>query len=269
MNSHKHPIVTLITDFGLSDPYVASMKALILEAEPSAALVDISHEVPAHDILAGNFLLQASFSFFPPHTVHLCVIDPGVGGVRRPIIVSTDKYLFVAPDNGILSCAFESEGSFRTFEITADHYFHKPISKTFHGRDVFAPVAGWLAHGIEPFNFGPEISDPVRLELPKVRRASEHEFVGAILHIDRFGNLISNFPAADMEKVVERGRPSFQFLVENQMISQYRNSYSDAAPGELFAISGSSGYVEFSVREGSAAALTHAQRNSLVRLLFK
>jgi S-adenosylmethionine hydrolase len=268
MSQPHAPLITLLTDFGLQDHYVASIKGTILDIMPQAVLVDMCHEVPARDIWAAGFLLQAAYSCFPPHTIHLCVVDPGVGTSRRPIIVTTEHHWFVAPDNGLLSPVYEREKDFHVFEITAEHYFRKPLSRTFHGRDLFAPVAAWLARGIEPVRFGNEVNDPVRLDWPRVRRSADNEFVGAVLHVDRFGNLVTNFPAQDMEKVVERGNLAFQYLVKEKPVSLFYRAYAEAPPGEVFAISGSSGYVEFSVRDGSAAAASGAVRGDIVRLLL-
>ena len=268
MNSPQTQLITLLTDFGLQDHYVASMKGVILDIMPQAVLVDLGHDIAPGDVWAAGFLLHAAYACFPSHTIHLCVVDPGVGTARRPIIVTTEHHWFVAPDNGLLTPVFDREKEFRVFEITAEHYFRKPVSRTFHGRDLFAPVAAWMARGIEPFRFGNEIGDPVRLDWPRVRRAAENEFAGAILHVDRFGNLISNFPAQDMEKVVERGNIAFQYWIKDQLIQAIYGSYAEAPAGQLFAICGSSGYVEFSVRNGSAAAATGASRGDPVRLLL-
>lgn len=268
MPQSRPPVVTLMTDFGTTDHYVGTMKGVICNLVPGAILIDISHEIPGHDISAASFLLQSSYHYFPTRTIHLCVIDPGVGSSRRNIIVSAGHYLFVAPDNGILSGLYDREKEFRVFDITSEHFFLKPVSKTFHGRDIFAPVAAWLARGVAPSKFGREIEDPVRLEIPKVKRSGEREFHGAILHVDRFGNLVSNFPHEDMEKAVLRKKLKFTFQVGTGQISQYRQSYSEGSMDEIFAISGSSGYVEFSKRNGSASETTGASRGDPVRLLF-
>ena len=268
MNQPHAPLITLLTDFGLQDHYVAGMKGVILDITPQAVIVDMCHDVPARDIWAAGFLLHAAYASFPSHTIHLCVVDPGVGTARRPIIVTTEHHWFVAPDNGLLSLVYEREKEFHVFEVTAEHYFRKPLSRTFHGRDLFAPVAAWLARGIEPVHFGNEVSDPIRLDWPRVHRAADNEFVGAIQHVDRFGNLVTNFPAQDMETVVERGNLSFQYLIKEQQVCSFYRAYAEAPPGKIFAISGSSGYVEFSVRDGSAAAAIGAIRGDLVRLLL-
>ena len=244
------------------------MKGVILRIIPQARFVDLSHDVPAQDLHTANYYLMCSYRFFPKNTVFLCVIDPSVGSERRPIIVTTDRYYFVAPDNGVLSCILEKENSFHVFEIRERHFFLDPVSQTFHGRDIFAPVAARLSRGIEPHKFGPEIHNPVRLDLPRVQRLSEHKFVGAILHIDRFGNLVSNFPYAEIERVAEKVNLAFHFRIGDQEITQYQTRYCNGNEGRIFAISGSSGYIEFSVYKGSAAKTCGALRGDVIHLEF-
>src|SRR5213078_117734 len=187
------PIVTLTTDFGLNDHFVGTMKGVILKIVPNAEIVDICHSVQAFDILDGALALAQAYSYFPTRTVHLVVVDPGVGSARRPILASSDKYNFVAPDNGVLSLMYAREERLNVRHITAEHYFLQPMSNTFHGRDLFAAVAGWLSKGVEVAKFGEEITDFVRFAAPKPKVVSDKLMKGVVLKSDKFGNLITNF----------------------------------------------------------------------------
>ena len=190
-------IVTFTTDFGLSDPFVGIMHGVVLNIHPETSLVDICHAVASYDVFDGAWTIAQAYRFFPPRTVHVVVVDPGVGGTRRPIIVETDDYVFVAPDNGVLSLVEMREPKFTVRHVTAERYFLQPVSQTFHGRDVFSPVAGWLSKGVAPAEFGPEISDYVRLSLPVVERIGENSLRGVVLKVDKFGNLITNISEQD------------------------------------------------------------------------
>jgi len=181
------------------------------------------------------------------------VVDPGVGSARRPIIVETDNYIFVAPDNGVLSMVEMREAKFMVRHVTAERYFLQPVSQTFHGRDVFAAVAGWLSKGVAPAEFGPEISDYVRLRLPLVERIGENSLRGAVLKIDKFGNLITNIGELDAPALFGSQPPPVSILVAGQTITRVGTSYSEGAEEEIFAIVGSSGYLEIATRQASAA----------------
>ena len=256
------PIVTLTTDFGMADGYVAAMKGVMLGIAPSLTLVDVSHEVPPQDVAHGAFALAESARHFPPGAVHLAVVDPGVGGARKPLVVATPDALFVAPDNGLLTRVLARYGPAHdggadflapiraplppgcsAFELAEPRYRLPRVSRTFHGRDVFAPAAAHLACGVAPSEFGPPVSEVVRLNMtPPIERDGVIE--GRIVHVDRFGNLISDVALDDDASgvVVEIGGVRIEGL---------SRSY-DAADGVL-AIVGSHGTVEFAVRDGSAA----------------
>src|SRR5271167_3357390 len=203
-------IVTLTTDFGLSDPFVGIMHGVVLNIHPETTVVDISHAVHSYDLLDGALTIAQAYRFFPPRTLHVVVVDPGVGSRRRPIIVETDDYLFVAPDNGVLSLVKAREPKFCVRHITAERYFLQPVSQTFHGRDIFAPVAGWLSKGIAPREFGPEISDYVRLPFPVVKHVSANELRGVIVKVDKFGNLITNLSELDVAALLVNTPPRFR-----------------------------------------------------------
>ena len=185
-------IVTFTTDFGLQDAFIGIMHGVVLNIEPQTRLVDICHAVASYDILDGAWTIAQAYRFFPPRTAHVIVVDPGVGSERRPILAETENYVFVAPDNGVLSMIEAREPKFTVRHITSERYFLEPVSQTFHGRDVFAAVAGWLSKGVEPADFGPEITDHIRLPLPAVERIGDNSLRGMVLKVDKFGNLITN-----------------------------------------------------------------------------
>lgn len=250
-------VVTLTTDFGLRDPYVAIMKGVILGLVPDARLVDITHGVDSHDIVGAALVLEAAVAFFPPGTVHLAVVDPGVGTERRELVVATDSAAFVAPDNGLLTPVF-AHGGWRAFELTAPEFRLPRVSRTFHGRDIFAPAAAHLAMGVAPERFGPPVDDPVRLSWPEVH-AVGGAVAGAVLHVDRFGNLITSI-AAD---AVEQLAGEVSILIAGRRLPLV-GTYADLPRGAAGALIGSSNRLEVAVREGSAAAVLKARRGTPV-----
>lgn len=260
------PIITLTTDFGLNDHFVGTLKGVILDIAPDATIVDICHSVQAFDILDGALALAQAYSYFPPRTVHLVVVDPGVGSARRPIIASSEKYNFVAPDNGVLSLMYAREQRMSVRHITAEHYFLQPISNTFHGRDIFAPVAGYLAKGVDQEKFGEEVTDYVRFNAPKPKPVDGNTLRGVVLRVDRFGNLITNFAPQDVPALLQAQVPPFKLVVGKREVNSFRTSYAEGAPGEIFAIIGSMGYVEIAANRGSAAQLTSAGKGTEVLL---
>ena len=239
------PLITLLTDFGTADYYVGAVKGVILSVNPDAVIVDITHEVPAQDIETGAFLLLAAYKTFPRGTVHVAVVDPGVGSTRRPIIVSAADQFFVGPDNGIFTYI---EPPHRAFHVTAEKHFRPDPSSTFHGRDIFAPVAAALSTGVSPEEFGPEINDEVKL--PSLETPLR------IIHIDRFGNCVTNITRERFEgkSLSINGRP----------ISALRKFYGEAPEGEIFAIWGSAGFLEISMNGGSAAKVLGAKPGDAV-----
>jgi S-adenosylmethionine hydrolase len=246
------PIVTLTTDFGTRDPWVGVMKGVILGIAPAARLVDLSHDIAAQNVLEGALCLEAAARFFPPGTIHLAVVDPGVGSARRAIAVRAGGQYYVGPDNGLLSLAFaQASAPVIAVELTAAEYRLSPLSRTFHGRDLFAPAAAHLASGVPLERFGPAISDPVRLVLPVPRR--EGDLVrGQVLGVDRFGNLVTSLRGEDLSGLV-----SSALVVE---IGEVRlgapvSAYADAPPGGLGTIVGSTGRLEIFARDGSAHAM--------------
>jgi S-adenosyl-L-methionine hydrolase (adenosine-forming) len=253
----ENAVISLTTDFGLEDPYVGVMKGVILSVNPEGRIVDLSHGIPSHDVLAGALALLASCEYFPLGTVHVAVVDPGVGSQRRPILAVTEKYAFVGPDNGLFGPVFRRLKPVRFFELTEERYFHSPISRTFHGRDIFAPVAAHLSLGTPPEKFGPVIEDFVQLEWPSPRQIGKGRISGEVLRADKFGNLITNISAEDL---AQNGISLSRIVIRigKHWVTRMCLSYAEALPGEPFAIMGSSGLLEISVKQASAAELLRA-----------
>jgi hypothetical protein len=246
-------IVTFTTDFGLQDAFVGIMHGVVLNIEPQTRIVDVSHSIASYDILDGAWTISQAYRFFPPRTAHVIVVDPGVGSERRPILAETENYVFVAPDNGVLSMVEAREPKFTVRHITSERYFLTPVSQTFHGRDVFAAVAGWLSKGIDPADFGPEITDHVRLPLLTVERIGDNSLRGVVLKVDKFGNLITNIGEQEAPELFAASMPAVSILISGETITRLCRSYAEGADGEYFAIIGSSGYLEIAARQASAA----------------
>lgn len=250
-NHLTNPIITLTTDYGTSDHLVAVMKGVILKINPDAQIIDITHQVAAYDLLEGALAIANAYPYFPPRTIHVVVVDPGVGTERRPLLVSGQNQYFIAPDNGVLSGVFEREHPVTVRHITSEHYFAQPVSKTFHGRDVFAPVAAWLSKNWQPGSMGEEISDFKRFAMPKPKEA-DGLMKGVVLKVDIFGNLVTNFRAEDLTpETLEKGEIKLQ--VGAHPITRLVPTFASGINGEAIAYIGSSGYVEIAVNKGNAA----------------
>ena len=247
------PVITLLTDFGTVDYFVGAVKGAILSVNPRVVIADITHEIPPQDIEAAAFALLALYQTFPVGTIHVAVVDPGVGSERRPIVVSTGEQFFVGPDNGIFTYIYDREPSHQVVHVTASKYFRPSPSSTFHGRDIFAPVAAALSKGVKPEELGHQISDAVRLKnslTPEVLK---------IIHIDRFGNCITNITR---DLIDPKRQPVL--VINRKKIRAFREFYGSAAPNELFAIWGSAGFLEISMNGESAAVKLHAKRGDTV-----
>jgi S-adenosylmethionine hydrolase len=242
------PIITLTTDFGASDHYVGTMKGVILAIAPDARIVDICHHVGAYEIAEAAFVLAQAYRYFPKKTVHVVVVDPGVGSSRRPILLEAEGQRFVAPDNGVLAMIYAGKPKVRV--ISNPRYFRKPVSQTFHGRDIFAPVAAHIAQGVAPARIGPRISDFLWSNFGVPVRTGKHTWTGQILKIDHFGNVITNFRAADFPDLEQRG---FELVAGPHTVSRLAHNYAESRPGALFAIVGSSGFLEISMNQTPAA----------------
>ncbi|MBI4640526.1 MAG: SAM-dependent chlorinase/fluorinase [Candidatus Tectomicrobia bacterium] len=255
-------IVTLTTDFGVIDPFVGIMKGVMLSINPALQCVDLSHQIEPHDILGGALVIHASYSYFPPQTIHLVVVDPGVGSERRPILAICGDYFFLAPDNGVLSTIYEESSPTRVIALSVARYFRREISRTFHGRDIFAPVAAWLSKGVAPLDFGQEIRDYTRFHLPKPD-SSGGEIQGEVLYVDRFGNLTTNISGSFLK---EGG--SLKVEIKSIIIDRLCQFYGEKKEGEIGAIINSWGYLEIFRYGGSAQRFLDARRGDEVRLSF-
>jgi S-adenosylmethionine hydrolase len=252
-------IITLTTDFGLRDPYVAEMKAVILGITGNVHLVDITHEVTPHDITEGALALEAAAAHFPPGTVHLAVVDPGVGTRRRGLAVESAGFVLVGPDNGLFTPFLQGDG-WEAFELSAPEFRRAVVSRTFQGRDIFAPAAAHLATGLPTGRLGPAVRDPVRLTWPEVR-AIGGRVAGAVVHVDRFGNLVTSIHA----EVVAALGSEVVVRVGNRVLPLV-GTYGDLERGKPGALIGSANRLEIAVREGSAQAHLNATRGTPVLL---
>jgi S-adenosyl-L-methionine hydrolase (adenosine-forming) len=261
-------VVTLLTDFGTDDYFVAAIKGVILTRNPSAAIVDITHTIPPHDIFAAAFTLGAVYSYFPAGTIHLAVIDPGVGSERRPILVETSEYLFVGPDNGLFSIVLERASEPRVRHLTNSAYFLPILSSTFHARDLFAPVAAALADDVLPETFGPIIKDPIRLSPVQNELTMEGALVGSILHIDHFGNCVTSFESDRFGKLA--AAQGFCLSIKGINIREWHKHYNEpgSKAGEPFLVAGSAGYMEMSLSCSSAARKFNISVGEPVRLTW-
>jgi len=243
---------------------VGVLKGVILKVNPDANIVDITHTVTPFDLLDGALTISTAYPYFPPRTIHVVVVDPGVGTERRPLLVSGQNQYFIAPDNGVLSGVYEKEPNFVVRHLTSEHYFLQPVSRTFHGRDIFAPVAAWLSKNWQPASMGEEITDYKRFLIPRPKEA-EGVLKGVVLKVDSFGNLITNFRAEDFSpESLERGAVNLQ--VGNQAVTRLVPTFAQGNAGEAVAYVGSSGYVEIAVNKGNASKTLAIGRGTPVLL---
>ena len=247
----RYPILTLTTDFGLSDHYVGAMKGVILGICPNARIVDISHEIAPYEITEGAYTIAQAYRTFPKKTVHVVVVDPGVGTARRPILLEAAGQYFIAPDNGVLAMIYGREKS-KVRLMSNDRYFRKPVSQTFHGRDIFAPVAGALASGaVRAEEVGPALHEVKHLTGLHPERVDKNTWRGMILSVDHFGNVITNFSVSAFPQIANR---AFALEAADQKITEFRRTFGDAPQDLCFAYSGSGGYIELGMNQRSAAA---------------
>ena len=261
MESRLSGLITLTTDFGLRDPFVGIMKGVILSIHPEARVVDLTHQVEPFDVVDGALALVQSYPYFPPGTIHVVVVDPGVGSERRPILVTTPRSHFIGPDNGVFSLVYERESSLEIRHISAEQYFLKPVSQTFHGRDVFVPVAAWLSKGLAPETFGGLITDYVRVAMAKPQQMSASVIRGEVLRVDKFGNLITNFDPAHLPQ-----QGSFRFRINQNRVTRLVSSYAEGRGNGVIAIVGSAGFVEIAACQASAAEVLGAGKGTEIIL---
>ena len=243
-----HPIITLLTDFGNKDHYVGVMKGVIFAINPKATIVDISHQISPQNIVEGAFLLSNVYTYFPQGTIHIAVVDPGVGSERKPILVKGENSFFVGPDNGIFGLLYDKFKKHSVIELTNPRFFLKSISTTFHGRDIFAPVAAYLSLGFPPLKMGKEIKNFQSLSLPQPI-VKGGKIKGMVIYIDSFGNVITNISVHHLKKLRKK---YYKIKIGNKVISGLSKNYQEVKKGELLATIGSSDLLEISVREGSA-----------------
>jgi len=262
-------VVTLLTDFGDRDYFVASMKGVILGINPQARIVDLTHQVPPQQVEEAAYLLKASYKYFPDGTVHVAVVDPGVGTTRRPLLITTSRYFFVAPDNGILSYIYEEELSVEVRQIENRQYRLDSPGTTFDGRDLFAPAAAWLTRGQAPGSYGRLIRDYVRLKIPQPEW-EDKVLAGLVVYVDRFGNLISNITPLQLQeaqRVIRKSSSDVSVRIGGVTIDGLVPSYSHGSGETPGALINSNGQLEVFVRNGSAAKLLKARRGDRIEVL--
>jgi hypothetical protein len=260
---HTPAIITLLTDFGTADGYVGAMKGVILSLNSRAKVVDLAHDISPQDVLGGALALASAALYFPPETIHVAVVDPGVGSKRKPILVLWRGHFLVGPDNGLLSLAFEGTGPEGIYHLTRWQYFRDRISRTFQGRDIFAPVAAHLSLGIPPEELGEPLStwEQIHLPIPQEAKGRLH---GEVIHVDRFGNLITNIREEDVQRLFQ-GK-TVLITIGGRTLRGIKTSYAETGEGELLAIIGSGGWLEISQNKGQAVQKLKLGRGALVEV---
>ncbi len=248
------PFITLTTDFGNKDPFVGIMKGVIVSINPSVKIIDITHNISPQSILEAAYTLEMSYESFPHKTIHIAVVDPGVGSVRRPLLVATDYHYFIGPDNGVFSRIYRLTESLTVIHITAEHYFLPRRGSTFHGRDIFAPVAAWMSKGIDIERFGDPISDYVILQEPALISSSGNMVEGEVIYIDRFGNLMTNIPRQKINVSGDSEPGDGLKVVVKDREAPLKKYYSEAKDKELYSLVNSFGYLELFVNCGNASS---------------
>ncbi len=257
-------VITLTTDFGTRDSYVGTMKGVILRIHREADVVDLTHQIQPQDLMEASLVLDSCYRFFPPGTIHVVVVDPGVGTVRRPIVVDTPDHIFVGPDNGVFSRIYAAEATCEIRVITESKYLLPQIGDTFHGRDIFAPVGAHLSRGVAPSGVGPVVTDPVRHDPPQPK-VWQDQVTGEVIHIDSFGNIITNISRELFEMVV--GDRSFQVVVNGKKIDRLSRTYQDVERGHALALFGSIDLLEIAVRGGRADRRIGAGKGDPIQIL--
>lgn len=260
-------IITLTTDFGLTDEFVGVMKGVILTRAPAVRIVDLSHDLEHHNIRQAALLIKSAYRFFPAGTIHMVVVDPGVGSSRKLILLQAENHFFLAPDNGVLSLFFDSENFQAAYEIKCEQYYLSPVSATFHGRDILAPVAAELAAGVDPEVVGPLINSHTlkRLEISRLQIDRElGTITGEIFRIDHFGNLLTNITESSLDDLYKEQKFTVKIKVQNTIINGIETAYKHKNPGEVLAIVNSQGYLEIAVNQGNAAKILNTDPGEMV-----
>lgn len=251
-------IITLTTDFGLTDEFVGVMKGVILARTPAARIVDLSHNIERHDIHQAGLLLKSAYRYFPSGTIHIVVVDPGVGGSRRLVLLRADNHFFLAPDNGVLGGIIENDVCQAAYEISCEQYYLSPVSATFHGRDILAPVAAELAAGLDPEAVGPAVDSRTLQKLaiiPAKINRQQSIIIGKIIKVDHFGNLQTNITDNNLHELAGERKTTVKIKVKNTVINGIASAYMNKEPGEILVIVNSRGYLEIAVNRGSAALI--------------
>ncbi len=251
----EKPIITLTTDFGLKDPFVGMMKGVILGINPNVELVDITHNIQQHNISEASQTLQMSYNYFPSSTIHIAVVDPGVGSSRRPILFLADNHYFIGPDNGIFSSIINEANPdyLSVVHITADHYFRSTTGSTFHGRDIFAPVGAWLSKGVDMSKFGEPIDDYTKISIPEAALSDNNSLTGEIVSIDNFGNAISNITRDNLNSLDTAESGDRFRVIYNKAPLTFVSFYAESKGPVLSAIINSSDRLELFVDKQNAA----------------
>ena len=262
-------IITLLTDFGMGDEYAGLMKGVILSINPSATIVDITHQIDSQDIVQAAFTIRSSYKYFPDGTVHLIVVDPGVGSERSLLAFEMKKQYFIAPDNGVLTLLFNERKPAVLVRITNTKYFLASVSQTFHGRDIIAPVGAQLSVGLDVRKLGDEIclQDAVHLDNLCAHFSEKGELVGKIVTVDNFGNLITNIDFSKIEKMRQTGQELIQVKIGSHIISGLSETYNRVQPKTSLALIGSRGYLEIAVNMGNAAQVLNVEKGAEVRVM--
>ncbi|MHC4479676.1 MAG: SAM hydrolase/SAM-dependent halogenase family protein [Planctomycetota bacterium] len=260
------PPIVLLTDFGFKDSYVGVMKGVIRRICRTADVIDLSHNIMPQDVAEAAFVLAASYRYFPERSIFVCVVDPGVGTERAVLYMRSNRQAFLAPDNGLLSVLAEESGRDELRRVSAQKYFLKQTSTTFHGRDVFAPVAAHLAEGVEPRELGPIVRTMRQMRLPRPMRCADGSLRGEIIYIDQFGNLITNIRDDIVERSFEVSPDQVAVGIKRRLIRGVSSTYADAGEGDLLALIGSSSYLEVAVNRGSAAGMLGCEKGDTVTL---
>jgi S-adenosylmethionine hydrolase len=262
-------IITLLTDFGIQDAYVGVMKGVILSINPSAVVIDVCHDVDPQDLIGAAYLINSFYRYFPKGTIHIVVVDPGVGGDRAIVAVELAGHIFLSPDNGVLTLLMDEKESDGAVRVENPHYFLSTVSHTFHGRDIFAPVASHLSKGIHFDQLGPSLTpqDLVRLDISKPYLSGKNELLGSIISIDRFGNCISNIDENRLKEFIQTGtEKTLEIKVDKNVIKGLSQNYLDAAPGYPVAVIGSFGFLEIAINYGNASRRLKVSKGDIVTL---
>jgi S-adenosylmethionine hydrolase len=256
-------IITLTTDFGTKDGCAGAVRGVIKRINPEAEVVDITHQIEPFDVLGGAFALSNFYGYFPPGSIHLAVVDPGVGGQRQPLLIKSEDFFFVGPDNGLFSFVFQNERITEIIVPSTKKYFLGGPSSTFHARDIFAPVAAYLSVGVDPKEFGKTAKECYKLVIPEPE-LSNRGLLGEIIHIDGFGNLVTNIGAELLER-----KKIAKVAVGKRQIKRIARSYFDIPEGEVGALAGSSGLLEIAANQGSAQSILKSRIGAAVKITFE